>query len=519
MASADPVGRIHCKGWKYNTILLLYGALAVTASIFWLYAQKSDTIPAFAGFTSLISSWVAALHFFFYGIDVISEGYSQHRNGVFRVPMLFRWHYVVSGRKRVQELASAPDHLLDIQEALEDSFHISQTVGPQAVRNPYHILAIRGGLTRNLDRCFPQLQDEIVHAFDHVLGLKDKNWKLFGAMSIAMQVTTRTSNRLFVGLPLCRDPEYLQLNIDYPLAIFARGRIIDLIPNFLRSILAPLISTRKSTLRRALKLMGPLIDERLENEKQYGGDWPGRPNDLISWLLDFAEGEERTTPALASRVLLTNFPALLPASATLTSALYDLASQPDYILPMRDEVERVVAEEGWTKAAIGKMHKVDSFLRESQRLHGVEPLTLGRKVVAPEGFTFSDGTTIPYGSFLSVAGMALHYDQENYDNAADFDGFRFSRVRDERGDRLGNDQSSAFNRQMVTTSDDYLSFGHGRHACPGRFFATIQLKTMLAHLLINYDIKGETHIRPPDIRSGLFQLPNPRGKIWIRKRE
>ncbi|KAJ6572842.1 hypothetical protein DFH09DRAFT_1312618 [Mycena vulgaris] len=92
---------------------------------------------------------------------------------------------------------------------------------------------------------------------------------------------------------------------------------------------------------------------------------------------------------------------------------------------MRDEVERVVAEEGWTKAAIGKMYKVDSFLRESQRLHGVEPLTLGRKVVAPEGFTFSHGTTMPYGSFVSVAGMALHYDQENYDNAADFDGFRF----------------------------------------------------------------------------------------------
>lgn len=122
---------------------------------------------------------------------------------------------------------------------------------------------------------------------------------------------------------------------------------------------------------------------------------------------------------------------------------------------MREEVQRVIAEDGWTKTAIGKMHKVDSFLRESQRLHIVEPraflrndfyfspiserclmgshpstqcvcnswivkylvmspVALSLEVVAPEGFTFTDGTTIPYGSYLSVSGMAIHYDEGAY---------------------------------------------------------------------------------------------------------
>jgi hypothetical protein len=34
---------------------------------------------------------------------------------------------------------------------------------------------------------------------------------------------------------------------------------------------------RKATLRRALKFLGLLIDERLEQENQYGRKWAGRP--------------------------------------------------------------------------------------------------------------------------------------------------------------------------------------------------------------------------------------------------
>ena len=36
--------------------------------------------------------------------------------------------------------------------------------------------------------------------------------------------------------------------------------------------------------------------------------------------------------------------------------------------PLREEVETIIAEEGWSKASIGKMRKLDSFLKESMRL-------------------------------------------------------------------------------------------------------------------------------------------------------
>ena len=54
-----------------------------------------------------------------------------------------------------------------------------------------------------------------------------------------------------------------------------------------------------------------------------------------------------------------------------TIVLYRLISNPEYVEALRHEVETTVAEEGWTKAAMDKMYKIDSFIRETQRLDGV----------------------------------------------------------------------------------------------------------------------------------------------------
>lgn len=56
----------------------------------------------------------------------------------------------------------------------------------------------------------------------------------------------------------------------------------------------------------------------------------------------------------------------------LTHVLFNIATYSSYIEPLRDEVSSVVQEEGWNKVAIEKMRKLDSFVKESQRLHGGE---------------------------------------------------------------------------------------------------------------------------------------------------
>ncbi|KAJ7772406.1 cytochrome P450 [Mycena metata] len=231
-----------------------------------------------------------------------------------------------------------------------------------------------------------------------------------------------------------------------------------------------------------------------------GPDWPGKS-------LEIAEGEERTAPALVLRILMTNLAAIHTSSMAFTYALFELAAHPEHLLPMREEVESVVKKQGWSKAALNSMVKVDSFLRESQRLNP-----------GATGFRFTDGIILLHGALVYVTSRAIHYDEVNYENSTKFDGFR---VAQERVEYTANHDPSQdiFKRQMITTAVDHLPFGNGRQACPGRFFAATELKAMLAHLVVNYDIKAEVEgVRPPDAMVSLRITPSPSGKLCFRKR-
>ena len=61
-------------------------------------------------------------------------------------------------------------------------------------------------------------------------------------------------------------------------------------------------------------------------------------------------------------------------SQTFLHVLYYLALEPKHVQALREEIEPILEEEGWTKAALDRMIKVDSFVRESQRLN---PLAAG----------------------------------------------------------------------------------------------------------------------------------------------
>jgi hypothetical protein len=56
----------------------------------------------------------------------------------------------------------------------------------------------------------------------------------------------------------------------------------------------------------------------------------------------------------------------------MTQVLLDLAAYPEYQDPLKEEIETVLREfGGWKKQALTYMKKLDSVLRESQRMNGV----------------------------------------------------------------------------------------------------------------------------------------------------
>jgi cytochrome P450 len=80
---------------------------------------------------------------------------------------------------------------------------------------------------------------------------------------------------------------------------------------------------------------------------------------------------------------------------------------------------------------------------------------LARLAMRP--FTFSNGVTVPAGTFVAVPSCVTLTDEEVYLNPEEFDGFRFSKLRERDGD------AATSRHQMVSASTEHLAFGLGRH--------------------------------------------------------
>ena len=55
---------------------------------------------------------------------------------------------------------------------------------------------------------------------------------------------------------------------------------------------------------------------------------------------------------------------------------------------------------------------------------------------------------------------------------------------------------------------NYLPFGLGKHACPGRHFAVNEIKFALHHLLLKYDIKNDIKEKINPARYGAHKAPS-----------
>ena len=76
-----------------------------------------------------------------------------------------------------------------------------------------------------------------------------------------------------------------------------------------------------------------------------------------------------------------------------------------------------------------------------------------RKTMVPH--TFSDGTHVPKGIWVLPATSAIHRDANTYENPNEWDGFRFSRMREQKGQETKH--------QMVSMTSDNLTFGTGKY--------------------------------------------------------
>ncbi|THU94754.1 hypothetical protein K435DRAFT_860219 [Dendrothele bispora CBS 962.96] len=245
-----------------------------------------------------------------------------------------KWIVMVTDENTIDDIRKATDEYLEFLEAFNEFMQTDYTMGKPIRINLYLFDVVKTTFTRNISARFSDVRDEIVTACAQEIPATE-DWVSYAALSTALKVVCRTTNRFLVGLPLCRVPDYVNLIIEFAGDVFKAAGIITLFPDFLQPIVGTIVSPLEKTLRRAMGHLGPIIQDRMNDYDQYDGDWPDKPSMLY------------------------------------TNSLFQLAIQPpEVVAALRGEIESVIKQYGWSKVAVGHLYLLDSFMKEVSTLMG-----------------------------------------------------------------------------------------------------------------------------------------------------
>ena len=199
---------------------------------------------------------------------------------------------------------------------------------------------------------------------------QSEDWTPIKLSPKLLRIVAMVSGRVFIGPDHCRDETWIKIAVDYTLNVFAGQRAIKLLRPIWRPFVYRFLPEVKEILARredARKFLVPIVQQR---KAMQGGWGNNKPDDMMQWMLEKADawnvkGDDRQ----AFQQLTLTMAAIHTTTMTVTQTLYDLAAMPEYVQPLRDELNEALAQSGgkFDKSVLSKLHLLDSFMKESQR--------------------------------------------------------------------------------------------------------------------------------------------------------
>ncbi|KAI8061955.1 cytochrome P450 [Thamnidium elegans] len=261
-----------------------------------------------------------------------------------------------------------------------------------------------------------------------------------------------------------------------------------IVPKFLHKLVLPYVQSAKKHQDVMAKYIAPVIIQRREKMRlaEEAGEAHGMEENFLQGLVEYTDTDENGNPIhfneieLAHAVLMVAFASVHTTSMNLSFSLYWLLARPDLMARLLQEIEEVCPGSApITHAELGQMKFLNNFMREVLR-QGSDRLANGKK--AMHDYTFANGYQVPKGRIVESSLRQL-----NFGNNV---------IRSEVDDM---DPDMSLNRISTTPARDFVSFGMGKHLCPGRFFAVQEIQMSLVYLLKNFEIKTASGKRPEPV--------------------
>ncbi|KAI9039231.1 cytochrome P450 [Aspergillus affinis] len=428
-------------------------------------------------------------------VNLLQEGYQKFYGKPFRI-WTTEGEQVVIPPDYVDELKMLPDHTFP--SALRHFFLHKYLWPIEVSKLDYGHVVMKNDLNKSMGRIFPEMRDEVntVFPLEFPESKDTVDWYSIPVYPKILRLVSRVNGRIF-----------------YTKNIFLSSAKLRFFHPWLRPLVQffiPELRTVWNCNSKAQELLSPILRERQNNENKE--DYK-KPNDSIEWLRDLVPEPDRNDPLFhAISQLGIGAVSVNTTTQLLTNSLLNLATYPEYMSILQEEIDSVRSENGgqFTLENMGKLKKLDSFVKETLRFNGHLTATFQRKTLRP--ITLSDGTSIAPGTFTLAPANAVNFDDAIYPDANTFNGLRFFNLRQSSVDEENK-------HQLTSITKTQLQFGSGRHACPGRWFASYQIKLVLAKVIDNFELKLKGGQRPKGLLFQTNQLPDPKAEILFRAKE
>ncbi|KAJ7083592.1 cytochrome P450 [Mycena belliarum] len=247
-------------------------------------------------------------------------------------------------------------------------------------------------------------------------------------------------------------------------------------------------------LRRLREVCGSMMRSRLQHKNV-------DKQDLTSYFLDhdIRVGDRPTPSDMELEALVAVQGGSDNPGSQLIMAMFLLITNPNVLRTLQTQLDDIFPESTqWhlDPRALAFPY-LDAVINETFRLSS--PWLLPR--VVPKGGIVIDGCVIPEDTIVALASYSQHISEDNFFP----DPLSF---RPERWLPGGLGPGSVLKKTALTT------FTAGPHACPGKNFAMVQMRHLIARLVLNFDLALCPHLSPEEfmkgfknIRSNIFDEP------------
>ncbi|KAF2864692.1 cytochrome P450 [Massariosphaeria phaeospora] len=334
-----------------------------------------------------------------------------------------------------------------------------------------------GQLSQNIGRLAQPVFDEAASTLHAKFGKGENASRSLSTpvFPLMIELVTSAIARAFVGPGLCRNPEWLSTATGYTMDVAKVTTDLNAHYRVFHPVVAPFLKSYHEIQARfalARELLFPLIETRRSGERN-------QHLDMLQWLIDSAKGPDAQTDKIVGSMLFLNMAAIHTTAEVAANVLIELCAQPDYVSMLRKEMREALDEDPHISlATLNKLKKTDSFIKESHRLNPLGLMTFNRYLSAP--VQLSNGITLPAKTYISMAHYPQQRDPEFYPAPLDFDGMRFFHLRQKEG------KGDKYQFASISSTEPW--WGVGKFACPGRFWASAQIKLLLMAILLEFDL-------------------------------